>query len=73
MVAAKLNLFADHTFFRFDGDMGLTSNNVRAMIWATSNLPETGNISISSRQWESASKRLQRKYLEASARRSGGL
>ena len=54
MVAAKLNLFADHTFFRFDGDMGPTSNNVRAMIWATSNLPETGNISISSRQWESA-------------------
>ena len=27
MVAAKLNLFADHTFFRFDGDMGPTSNN----------------------------------------------
>lgn len=30
MVAA--NRFADHTFFRFDGDMGPTSNNVSAVI-----------------------------------------
>ena len=37
MVAA--NRFADHTFFRFDGDMGPTANNVSAVIWATSNLP----------------------------------